>query len=83
MFVKIVFGQRKEGYPGEFAPEALAIIDEYSDADNPNWINEQLEVYKKDKSFLNVRIMNVKVNQDEIRNFLTHQPYLDGKVQND
>lgn len=29
--------QRKGRYVGEYAPEVLACVDEYTDADNPDW----------------------------------------------
>ena len=37
MKVFILFGQRKESYTGEYAPEVFDVIDEYSDYENKEY----------------------------------------------
>lgn len=38
MKIFILMGQRKENYPGEYAPEALACMDEVGQDDNPDYL---------------------------------------------
>jgi hypothetical protein len=37
MRVKLLFIQRREDYPGQFGPELLAAVDEFTDDENPEW----------------------------------------------
>ena len=41
MIIKILFIQRKEHYEGEFGPEALCCVDEYTDYENPYYFIEE------------------------------------------
>lgn len=43
MIIKIHFIQRKESYPGENAPEARTVVDEYSYSENPEWFKKTIE----------------------------------------
>lgn len=39
MKIRVLFMQRREDYPGEFGPEVLLAIDEFSSSENPdNWV---------------------------------------------
>lgn len=40
MKLYVLFAQRKERYPGEYAPEALHCIDEYGAEENPSFLLE-------------------------------------------
>lgn len=42
MKLYVLFGQRKETYEGQFAPEALDVIDEYSMEDNTEYMDKSL-----------------------------------------
>ena len=60
MRVFILFGQRKCAYPGQYAPEALEIMDEYAHEDgNPEWLHEKLAEYENTGEFDGVRIIEV------------------------
>lgn len=39
MKIFVLMGQRKENYPGEFAPEVLACIDEVGQDNNPDYLD--------------------------------------------
>lgn len=41
----VLLGSRKGNYPDQYAPEALAVTDEFSSEDNPEWITDM----KKEK----------------------------------
>lgn len=42
MRVYVLFGQRVETYDGQYAPEALDVIDEYTVEDNPQYMDQSL-----------------------------------------
>lgn len=39
----VLYGQRKCQYPGQYAPEALACMDENAHSDNPDYLNDAKE----------------------------------------
>lgn len=41
MRARILVMQRKGAYPGQYAPEVLAIVDEHTLEDNPTWWDEE------------------------------------------
>jgi len=47
MTIFVLFGQRKEDYPGQFAPEALEVISCYGHEENPEFLEEKLAEYTK------------------------------------
>ena len=47
MKITVLFMQRRGGYPGEFAPEAMAVADEVTLDDNFDWWAEEVERQKK------------------------------------
>lgn len=62
MKVHILYAQRKEGYPGEYAPEALAVIDENGMSDNPEYMAEERDAAIKTGEFENVVVVTLEVN---------------------
>lgn len=62
--IYLLIGQRKVSYPGEFAPEALAVADEFTQDDNPEYLDNELDKYEKSKEFTALEIIKVNVNAD-------------------
>lgn len=61
MKLHILFGQRKNQYEGQHAPEALEIADEYTMSDNGGWLKDKHSCYEKTKEFSSLAIIVVKV----------------------
>jgi hypothetical protein len=83
MKLYIVLAQRKEAYPGQFAPEALAVVTEYDRDENPDWIQSQLDDAKKDPDMLAADIFEIDLgNQatERIRSLLIDFPKMDGFI---
>ena len=81
MKIYVLFGQQKEDYPGQYAPEALEVMDEYAWEDNSTWLLEKLSEYEKDRRFEALKIIEVDVgSQETIRELLIGLPSLRGKV---
>jgi hypothetical protein len=73
MILKVIFIQRKCRYPGELAPEAMECMTEYCYDENPEWLDTKLEEYQKESKeneYVSVKIIDIKVNQDQIANIL-------------
>ncbi len=70
MKIKILFGHRKENYEGEYAPEVLGAIDEYSHDNNPSWIIDQFRYYEQYKSFNVLKFIDIEVEDSDIMNAL-------------
>jgi len=81
MILKILMGQRIEGYPGEHAPEALEVMTEYDYDENSAWLHDKMDAQLKEKHWESVKIIDVKVSQDKILEILrpSHKP-LDGEI---
>lgn len=45
MKIFTIWGQRTCSYPGEYAPELLAAADEYTEDDNPGYLDEEENKY--------------------------------------
>jgi hypothetical protein len=71
MKLYVLFGQRHCRYEGEYAPEALAVIDEYGDEDNPEYMQEQLATNQASKDFAFLRVIALDVNGAKITELLS------------
>lgn len=77
----ILFAQRRCSYPGEYAPEALEIMDEYGYDDNGVWLHEKLKEHrKKDNTIERLEIIAVDVDYDKIIEILNPKHVLPGEV---
>lgn len=79
MVVYILFGQRKESYEGQHAPEALSVMDEYSYDENPNYMTAQKEEADKSDEFVSTDIFQVDLGDgavDALRKHLLEFPRL-------
>ncbi len=84
MKLYIVFAQRKESRPGEYAPEALFIVSEYDYEENPAWIKDRLAEARADEEYIGADIFLVDLgNQAEktIRSYFLDHPQLKGSLQ--
>lgn len=80
----ILWGQRKESYEGQYAPEALNCWTEFEVDENPEGFEEDCEAQKAKhlKEFVAFRVIPVEVSGDKIRNILVGTPEpLKGEVQ--
>jgi hypothetical protein len=83
MDLYILFGQRKENYDGEHAPEALLCWTEYDvDENGEGWDAEVAKVTATNAtSMAAIRVVRVAVDQDKIRRLLLVPPKVEGNVQ--
>ena len=66
MRIYMLWGQRKCDYPNQYAPELLGAVDEFTDEDNPSWLDGKLKEYFSDKEFVSVSIIRADVDDDVI-----------------
>ena len=71
MTIHVLFGQRKCSYPGEYAPEPLAVSSDIIDDDNPDYMAGELEKAKASGEYESVRIISFDVDADEIDRLLS------------
>lgn len=79
MDLLILFGQRKESYAGEYAPEPLACWSEYERDENPEGYAADIErkqAEAKVSGFISTRVVVVSVDQDAIRDYLVGHLHL-------
>lgn len=83
MDLYILFGQRKESYDGEYAPEALLCWTEYDvDGNGEGWETALAETKKANAAHMvAMRVVRVSVNQDKIRHLLLVPPKVEGAVE--
>jgi hypothetical protein len=68
MIIVCLFGQRKENYSGEYAPELLAAIDGYGNDDNPDYLNDEEKKYRAEMekgTFTSIKRIEIEVNDAE------------------
>ena len=65
MDIVCIFGHREESYPGEYAPELIAAQDEYSDDDNPDYLNEEQQKAVDSKEFIFIKRMTITIEDEE------------------
>lgn len=70
MNLYVVFGQRKESYPGEYGVEALAVMTEYDAEANESYLDEKVAEYRASNEFENVQKVCLNVSEKEIMKLL-------------
>jgi hypothetical protein len=86
MQIKVLFGQRKERYDNEYGPEAMAIVDEFSDSENPIYFDTEVAKIKKEQGseFVGFSVVWIVVDERVIRNrCLGIAPPINGKITKD
>jgi len=66
----VLIGQRKERYEGEYSPEALAVIDEYGDSENQDYMRDELHKQTQSGDFLALTVLHLNVSDDDVNNAL-------------
>lgn len=82
MDLYILFIQRKENFPMEYAPEALVVWDEYAMEENPEGFEEACAKTLKehgDQVFAH-RVVRLRVDQEKIRELLIETPVIEAKM---
>lgn len=75
MKLHVLFGQRFQAYEGQYAPEALAVIDEFAyDETSGAWIYEQHDTHQKAGEFKALRIVTINISHDELDLIFKPQP---------
>ncbi len=70
MNLYVLFGQRKCDYPGQYALEALACMDENSQSDNPDYLHAEQEKYEQSGEFDRLSIVELSVSEKDVRRIL-------------
>jgi len=83
MIIKVLIGQRKCRYAGEYAPEVLAAIDEYGDDDNPDYMEREFNSNQGSGEFTCLKIFNIKVDSSKIDEELskTFEVDMEGQIE--
>ncbi len=83
MRIKCLFGQMEESYEGQYAPELLCAIDEFTDEENSHrWDDLKAEALKDGyaQNFISLREVEIDIDQDTIRRILLSAPVVDGNI---
>lgn len=81
--ISTIWIQRTEAYEGEFAPELIAAADEYTEQDNPEYLDK---IYKEalqeiiDGSYYSVKKIIIEVPFDEIDAILSDENIIKGTI---
>ncbi|HAR37918.1 MAG TPA: hypothetical protein DCS09_04710 [Porphyromonadaceae bacterium] len=70
MELLVLIGQRKQRYEGEHALEALAVIDEYGDDINPEYMKEQTIQYSSSDEFDALSVIRLSIDEPAVRSQL-------------
>lgn len=63
----ILMGQRKCNYPGEYAIEALDIMDEFSVDENPHYLHDKMDGLRNTGEFEALEIIPFNVDDGQIK----------------
>lgn len=66
----VLFGQRKCDYPGQYALEALACMDEVGQSDNPDYLKGEHAEHENSGEFDRLGIVELAVSETDIRRVL-------------
>lgn len=82
MDLHILFIQRKETYPMEYAPEALVVWDEYAMEENPEGFEELCAKSLKEHGdqVAAHRVVRLRVDQAKIRELLLGTPLVKAEL---
>jgi hypothetical protein len=82
MIIKVLFIQRIESYPEEYAPEALLCVDEYTYDDNPEWFEGECKKILKEYTIdiVSSRVVDIEVSQEQLRKILLECPTIKGDI---
>lgn len=66
----VLFGQRKCDYPGQYALEALACMDENGQSDNPDYLESEHGKYEQSGEFDRLGIIGLSASEKDVRSIL-------------
>ena len=66
MIFHIMVGQRKCSYPGEYAPEALEVMDDNAMGDNEQYMIDKRKTYNDSSEFDSIVTIQVRVPDEQI-----------------
>lgn len=66
MKIYVIMGHRPEAYEGEFAPEALDAIDEFTDSEVPELREDRLRHHESKGEFASVKAVCLDVPMKDI-----------------
>lgn len=69
-YMLVLFGHRKEKHQGEYAPEVLEAIDQYTNDENPSWILERKEIHENTGNFQSLKIIEMDYDEDDVYDLL-------------
>lgn len=70
MIFHIMVGQRKCSYPGEYAPEALEVMDDNAMGDYEEYMRDKLKEYRDSEEFDSIVTIQVRVPDAQIDELL-------------
>lgn len=84
MKLTVLFIQRKEQYPGQRLPEALAIVDEGTMEENPEWWPKEVQRQLKDVGYnidgtsdiVGFTEVSFSVSEERIRDLIYRPPHI-------
>lgn len=71
MKLYVIFAKRKCRYHGEYAPEALEVMDEFAMESSPEWFSEKMQTHKANSDFENVVAVVLNVSDQKIDDALS------------
>ena len=74
-----LWGQRKESYKGQYAPELIAAIDEYGNEDNPAYLSVEEDKAQRSKEFTHIQYITIELNETAFQKQLYGEP-LKGEI---
>ena len=82
MKIHVLFGQRKEGYEGQYGPEVLAACDEFTVDENPEGWEETEDRALADNmnEMMAMKVIDIEVDGDCIRKLLIGTPVIKGEI---
>lgn len=66
MKIFVLFAQRKERYPGEYPPEAKAVMDEFGMDEIPEYMDRKIADAKANDDLESVALIPMEVDMDKI-----------------
>lgn len=66
MKLHVLYGQRKCRYPGEYALEALACMDDVGNSDNPDYLEGELAKYEASDEFERLRVITLSLSESAV-----------------
>lgn len=66
MKLHVLFGLRFQDYDGQYAPEALAVIDEFVHNECDVWIGERYHEHFATGDFESLRVVEIDIDRDDL-----------------